>query len=62
MSACILCTLLLQILVTSDGECIEIRTRDAVYPCTAEVMQDSGCWDEDGHTLLCGASWIEVVP
>lgn len=60
MSACVLCTLLLQILVTSDGECIEIRTRDAVYPCTAEVMQDSGCWDAEGNSQLCGASWIQV--
>lgn len=60
MNMCILCTLLLQILVTSDGECIEIRTRDVVYPCTSEVMQDSGCWDENGETQLCGASWIQV--
>ena len=60
MNMCILCTLLLQILVTADGECIEIRTHDNVYPCTEEVKRATGCWDEDGHTQLCGARWIEV--
>lgn len=59
---CILCTLPLTIYLSPDGECICIETDHADYPCTPETMQDSGCWDEDGHTQLCGARWVEVDP
>lgn len=63
IQAVILCALCLQgvkILVTPDGECIEIRTKDIIYPCADEIKIDTGCWDEQGNTQLCGASWIEV--
>lgn len=40
--------------------CLRIETKDNTYPCTEEVKVDTGCWDEDGNTQLCGASWIEV--
>ena len=56
----IFCTLLLTILVNADGECLRIETNYGTYPCTEEVKRATGCWDEDGHTQLCGARWIEV--
>ena len=52
--------MVLEILVSSSGECIEVRTADNTYPCTDEIMQDTGCWDESGNTQLCGASFIQV--
>ena len=57
---CTLCLLTIRIFMTPDGECLRIETRDNIYPCTEEVKVDTGCWDEDGNTQLCGASWIEV--
>lgn len=56
---CTLCLLAIRIFVTPDGECLRIETNDNIYPCTEEVKVDTGCWDEDGNTQLCGASWIE---
>lgn len=62
MNFCTLCSLTLSIFVTPDGECLSIETKDQIYPCTEEVKLDTGCWDEDGHTQLCGARWLEVQP
>lgn len=56
---CILCLLSIRIFVTPDGDCLRVETDNAVYPCTEEIKRDTGCWDEDEHTQLCGASWIE---
>lgn len=58
MNICTLCLLTIRIFITSDGECLRIETNNNVYPCTDEVKVDTGCWNEDGETLLCGASWI----
>ncbi len=55
----IFCTLFLMIFVTAEGECLRIETNYGTYPCTEEVKRATGCWDEDGHTQLCGARWIE---
>lgn len=60
MNLCTLCLLIIRIFVTHDGECLRIETRDNIYPCTEEVKVDTGCWDENGETQLCGASWIQV--
>jgi hypothetical protein len=60
---CFICALCLQnikILVTPDGECIEIHTKDSIYPCTDDIKRDTGCWDDKGNTELCGASWIAI--
>jgi len=58
---CTLCLLTLHIFVTPDGECLRIETNDNTYPCTEEVKRDTGCWDENDETQLCGASWIEEM-
>ncbi len=60
VTVCSLCLLNITIFVTPDGECIEIHTKDSIYPCTDEIKRDTGCWDENGETELCGASWIQV--
>lgn len=60
MTFCTLCLLTIRIFVTPDGECLRIETRDNIYSCTEKVKVDTGCWDEDGNTQLCGARWIEV--
>ncbi len=57
---CILCLMALQIFVTPDGACVEIRTPDGTYPCTDEIKRDTGCWDENMDTQLCAASWIQI--
>jgi len=57
---CMLCALNLTIYITKDGECVRIETNYNTYPCTEEVKLDTGCWDEEGNTQLCGARWIEV--
>lgn len=57
---CTLCLLNLRIFITPDGECVRIETDDNAYPCTDEIKRDTGCWDENGETQLCGASWIQV--
>lgn len=55
---CTLCLLTIHIYETRDGECLRIESKDRVYPCTDEVKVDTGCWDENGETQLCGASWV----
>ena len=57
---CFLYLLVIRIFVTADGECLRIETNYGTYPCTEEVKRATGCWDEDGHTQLCGASFIQV--
>jgi hypothetical protein len=57
---CTLCLVRIRILVTPNGECLEIQTDKAVYDCTEDVKIDTACWDEDGNTQLCGAKWIQV--
>lgn len=58
VTACLLCHFNVIILVDSDGECVEIRTDDNTFPCTDEVKADTGCWDDEGNSQLCGASFI----
>lgn len=60
VTACTLCLLNITIFVTLHGECIEIHTPNNIYPCTDEIKQDTGCWDENNETQLCGASWEQV--
>lgn len=57
---CTLCLLNIKIFITPEGECVEIRENDNIYPCTDYIKQDTGCWDEEGNTELCGASWEQV--
>lgn len=57
-----LCALNLTIYITPDGECLRVETNYNDYPCTNEVKLDTGCWDEEGNTQLCGARWVEVEP
>lgn len=61
-SMCALCLLSLIIYTSPDGACVAIveGASGAEYPCTADVMQDTGCWDADGRGQLCGASWVEL--
>lgn len=59
MNLCTLCLLTIRIFMTPDGECLRIEANNNIYPCTDEVKVDTGCWDEDGNTQLCIASWIE---
>ena len=60
MNLCALCFIVTRILITPEGECLRIETEYASLPCTEEIMQSTGCWDENNETQLCGASWIEV--
>ena len=57
---CTLCLLNIKIFIMPDGECVEVRTNDRVYPCTDFIKLDTGCWDEEGNTQLCGASWEQI--
>lgn len=58
-TTCFLCLLTLRIFVSSEGECLRIEADETEYPCTEEVMLDTGCWDASGQTELCNAAWIE---
>lgn len=60
MNLCALCLLSVQIFTSPEGECLRIEVNSNSYPCTDEVKADTGCWDEEGNTQLCGASWIAV--
>lgn len=57
---CLLCTVNLWIVVDSEGKCIQIRDEQSTYPCTPFVMMDTGCWDSEGNTELCNASWEQI--
>lgn len=57
---CLLCTVNLWIIIDNEGKCIEIRTNDNTFPCTKEIMIDTGCWDNDGNSELCNASWEQI--
>ncbi len=60
VTLCTLCLLNIRIFITPDGECLRIETDDNEYPCTDEIKRDTECWNDDGETQLCGASWIQV--
>lgn len=55
---CLLCTVNLWIVIDNEGKCIEIKDEQNTYPCTEKVMIDTGCWDEQLETQLCGANFI----
>jgi len=57
---CTLCLLNIKIFITPEGECVEIRANNSVYPCTDFIKIDTGCWDENQETQLCGASWEQI--
>ena len=55
---CLLCAVNLWIFIDNEGKCIEIRDGQTAYPCAQYIMIDTGCWDENLETELCGATFI----
>ena len=60
MLSCVLCLLNVQIFINAQGECLDIVADGNHYPCTQEVVIDTGCYDEEGNTELCNAQWIQI--
>jgi hypothetical protein len=57
---CLTCMMHIQIFMSPQGECLEIEIDGHAYPCVPEVMRETGCFDDDGSTLLCDADWIWI--
>lgn len=57
---CTLCLLNLRIFITPEGECLRVETDDNEYPCTREIKQDTGCFDDNDDGQLCNATWIQI--